>query len=297
MSCSINTKKMAELYLQCIAHLSSELRGQAGQRPGAIGRATEALRAELDRACNLGGKRPDVANLDHAEFGPADDFSTLVDVTEITVDTILAHQGTARGKRYKSNEFATALERSYKTRSRELSLDYHTLKSTLDLRTRQLGCLLAAASTMFLTPLELRTVLLSLLTEDLLMQQRHLQTQIQERSILFAEVLINLGLSGDVLARHFAKSTNRMSASDRTKRCQQFQELMTTLKLDSPIFQQEWLLIKQRHRNRHAQPSRQFRDDGRGGWEEQLNAHSSTNGWTAWLPLSPPGKRFPDKRS
>jgi|SaaInl4_150m_RNA_FD_contig_41_370441_length_1064_multi_3_in_0_out_0_2 hypothetical protein len=294
---SIPTKKKADIYLKCIRHLSTQLRGHAGLEPGAVSRATHLLRTELEDICMLGGKLPQVANLDHAEHGLSNDFSTLVDVAEITFDTLLSYPGISRGRRYKSNEFASALERSFQHRNQDLSLEYASLKATLDIRTRQLGCLLSAAGTMFLAPLELRTLLLSLLTEDLLEGQNHLFAHIHERPKLLAEVLLDLGLSGIVLAQHFANSLQHTPASQTELRCDRFQELMESLGLDSPEFQRSWVRIKQSCFSNRQQPAKQFRDDGQGGWEEQLKAGSNQNSWTTWVPVSPRrevriGKRY-----
>ncbi|MBF0456153.1 MAG: hypothetical protein HQL72_15215 [Magnetococcales bacterium] len=282
---SISLEKRAETYLKCLGHLSTKLRGPAGLEPGAIHNATQRLRNELEGICQLGGKRPQVANLNHAEHGFGANFATLADAAEITFDTILAYEGTSRGRRYKSNEFATALERSFKQRNQDLSLDYATLKSTLDIRTRQLGCLLSAASTLLLTPLELRTLLLSLLTEDLVEKQSHLFAHIQEKPGLLAEVLIHLGLSGVVLAEHFSGSLPQTSPTQTEARSKRFVALLNALGLDTPAFQQKWVRITRRaatHRN--PQP-RQYRDDGKGGWEELLVGDSSPNSWTTWLPV------------
>jgi hypothetical protein len=240
---SISIEKKADVYLKCIGRLSTELRGHAGLEPGAVSRAIQALHTELDAICLLGGKLPQVSNLDHAEHGASDDFSTLTDIAEITFDTVLAHAGISRGRRYKSNEFASALERSFKQRNHDLSLEYTSVKATLDIRTRQLGCLLAAAGTMLLTPLELRTLLLSLLTEDLLEEQTHLHARIHERPKLLAEVLRDLGLSGIVLAQHFAGSLQHTPIANIDLRCNKFQELMESLGLDDPEFQRSWIKI------------------------------------------------------
>ena len=174
---SIPIEEKANIYLRCIDYIATELRGHAGLELGAVSRAIWKLRNELETIRNQGVTLPDVANLDHAEHGETNDISTLFDVAEITFDTILAYDGTSRGRRYKSNEFATAMERSFKQRNNNLNLDYSHLKATLDIRSRQLGCLLSAAGTMLLTPLELRTLLQSLLTEDLLAHQTHLFAQ------------------------------------------------------------------------------------------------------------------------
>lgn len=283
-SIPIDTK--AEIYLKCIGHLAKELRGRAGLKPGALSRATNWLRSELDKLRLLGCKLPRVANLDHAEYGEVDDLSTLVDMAEITFDTLLAYDGISRGSRYKSNEFATAMERSFKKRNQDLSLEYATIKTTLDLRTRQLGCLLSAAGTMLLTPLELRTLLLSLLTEDLLENQEHILNRLHERPKMLVAVLSNLGLSGTFLAQHFAASLQKNSVSQIEMRCARFQDLMTSMKLDSAEFRRSWPLIKQSCFNQRKKPAQQFRDDGNGGWEEQLKAGSANNSWTSWIPVS-----------
>ncbi len=283
---SVSLEKRAETYLKCVSHISEQLRGHAGLEPGAVARTTEALRHELAAIRNLGSRLPQVANRDHAEHGASHDFSTLVDVAEITFDTILAHQGIARGRRYKSNEFATAFERSFKQRNHDLSLEYDALKATLDIRTRQLGCLLTAAGTMLLTPLELRTLLMSLLTEDLLEEQENLFACIHERPKLIAEVLRNLGLSGRVLAQHFAGTLQHTLSTRIEARCDRFQDLVESLGLDDHEFTKSWIRIKRSSFNGRVQPIKRYRDDGKGGWEEQLEGDYPHSGWTAWIPLS-----------
>jgi hypothetical protein len=283
----IPAEKKAEIFLKCIGHLSTQLRGHAGLESGAVSRANRALRDELLEIRRLGGKLPQVANLDHAEHGANEDFSTLTDLAEITFDTILAYGGTSRGCRYKSNEFSTALKRSFEQRNRDLSLEYTTLKATLDIRTRQLGCLLCAAGTMLLAPLELRTLLLSLLTEDLLEDQGHLYDHIQKQPKLLAEVLIDLGLTGRVLVEHFSGSLNQISLSEKEKRCERFEGIIESLGLNTPPFLRRWIRIKQSFMSKRLQSPRQYRDDGKGGWEEQVKADSNRNGWTTWITVPP----------
>ena len=294
---SIPIEEKANIYLRCIDYIATQLRGHAGQEPGAVSRAIWKLRNELDTIHNKGVTLPDVANLDHAEHGDNNDISTLLDVAEITFDTILAYDGTSRGRRYKSNEFATAMERSFKQRNNNLSLDYSHLKATLDIRSRQLGCLLSAAGTMLLTPLELRTLLQSLLTEDLLANQTHLFAQIHKRPQFIKQVLINLGLSGSALAQHFVSSLPHTPTDETQKRCKKFQVLMYTLGMDSQECTHSWTRIKQHNFNEKAKPVIEFRDDGNGGWEEHMQANSTQNGWTTWLPLSPRKKTTQTKIS
>jgi hypothetical protein len=45
--------------------------------------------------------------------------------------------------------------------------------------------------------------------------------------------------------------------------------------------------IKRSCFSERIQPTKHYRDDGQGGWEEQLEAESPQNGWTAWVPLTP----------
>jgi hypothetical protein len=285
---SIPIEKKAAIYIKCIDHIATELRGHAGLDPGAIPRTIWKLRTELERTHHLGGVLPDVANLDHAAHGPKNDFSTLIDVTEITFDTILAYDGISRGRRYKSNEFATAMERSFNQRNHDLALNYSALKATLDIRSRQLGCILAAAGTMLLTPLELRTLLLSLLTDDLLANQEHLLASVQERPKMIREVLLSLGLTSSTLAQHFVASLPHTPTSNTELRCKKFQGLMHILSMDSQECKHSWTRIKQHCFDcQPSKPTKQYRDDGHGGWEEQVNADSANNGWSAWVPHTP----------
>ncbi|MBF0446462.1 MAG: hypothetical protein HQL68_12845 [Magnetococcales bacterium] len=284
---SLPTEERANIYLRCIDYIATQLRGHAGQEPDAISRTIWKLRNELDTIHHQGVTLPNVANLDRAEHGNNNDLSTLLDVAEVTFDTILAYDGISRGRRYKSNEFATAMERSFKHRNNNLSLDYSHLKATLDIRCRQLGCLLSAAGTMLLTPLELRTLLQSLLTEDLLDGQAHIFAKIHERPKFIEQVLINLGLSSSALAQHFVASLPHTPTNETQQRCNRFQTLMDTLGMDSQECTHSWTRIKQHDFDGKVKPVLEFRDDGNGGWEEQMLANSPQNGWTTWLPLSP----------
>ncbi len=214
-------------------------------------------------------------------------FPLLIDMLEITFDTILTHDSISRGCRYKCNEFATAMERSFKQRNHNITLEYSVQKATLDIRSRQLGCMFSAIGTMLLTPLELRTLMLSLFSEDLLANQEHIFAHIQAKPKLIKELLINLGLSGIVLSQHFANSLPNIPSIKRELRCNKFQELIETLNLDDHEYKQNWIRIKQNCFNNQVNETKQYRDDGHGGWEEQLEAAATQiNGWTTWVSLA-----------
>ncbi|MBF0357559.1 MAG: hypothetical protein HQL70_03060 [Magnetococcales bacterium] len=59
----------------------------------------------------MGGVLPDVANLEHAARSSKNVFSTIIDLAEVTFDTIISYDSISRGRRYKSNEFTTTMER------------------------------------------------------------------------------------------------------------------------------------------------------------------------------------------
>nr|CRH05352.1 Conserved protein of unknown function [Candidatus Magnetococcus massalia] len=242
------------------------------------------LRSELALLKHLGMYLPEVANREQAVYGEADQFTTFADALELITDTVLGRVASYRGGRYKSNDFTEYLDLTLKAQQHPVPLDPYEALKTLNLRARQLGCVLTAMVSMLHTPRTWRWLFANAFYEDQWARYPHLYDQLHKGSSWLPGFLKRLGISGTFLLNQFMQDRH----PDRfmgDKACRHFLNQIHHTGLDDRDFQQRLQSVRQDCCHHHEAACREFSLDDHGHWCEKIQGGSEENAWVAWLPF------------
>ncbi|MEG3641306.1 hypothetical protein [Magnetococcus sp. PR-3] len=241
------------------------------------------LREELDLLHEIGLVLPHVANLHNGLHGDPKQFTTFADALELVIDTILGRITTHRANRYKSDDLSAYLELTLKEQRSGYHAENHDRLRILDIRARQLGCVLTAMATMMITPTQWRKLFIYAYGDGGLRRFVHLEAQLTRGKQWIPDYLSRLGIRGDYLLDHYLEhhTSDRFLADTG---CRAFLGRITRTGFDDARFLSEVRRVRQTYLH-HDHGYREFIMGDEGHWQERVHGGLSGQDWIALVPF------------
>ncbi|ABK42672.1 hypothetical protein Mmc1_0145 [Magnetococcus marinus MC-1] len=245
-------------------------------------RRVKDLRGELDYLDSLGMVLPHVANRHNGLHGDPHHFTTFADALELTIDTILGRITTRRADRYKSDDFSAYLALTLKEQQAGCLPTNRDGLHTLNIRARQLGCVLTAMVTLLMTREQWRELFIYAYDDEQLGRYAHLEAQLTRGRQWIPDYLSYLGITGSyLLQRRLQRATTDPGLNGQD--CQALIDRIHATGFDDERFLAQ--VNRARQTALHASHGcREFIMDDAGGWQERVHGGHPGRAWTALVP-------------